>query len=138
MNASTQLLEKIEGPLRMATSYVTKLDHLYASAPSGSRRLMNQFMFEKLLVADEGIAGAIYREPWSSVLTSEFRDRADRSASGQEGSFSGPSSKVEHLVDQRRFELLTTRTLTYGVQVIDSSFSRCTLAISSPRLSRQQ
>ena len=94
---------------------------------------MNQFMFEKLLVADEGIAGAIYREPWSSVLTSEFRDRADRSASGQEGSFSGPSSKVEHLVDQRRFELLTTRTLTYGVQVIDSSFAvhPCNLVTSA-------
>ena len=98
LRASTQLLENIEQPLRMAMDYIAKCDHVYLGGSASVRRLMNQFMFEKLLISNGEVAGAIYKEPWATVLTEDFIKRAKRSAAGEDGAFSGVSSNIEHLV----------------------------------------
>lgn len=104
LRASTQLLENIEYPLRTAMEYISHCDDIYLRGGATVRRHMNQFMFEKLLISNGEVAGAIYKEPWSTVLTADFIERAERSAEGQDGAFSGVSSKIEHLVPREGFE----------------------------------
>lgn len=82
--------------------FVGKLDDLYLGAPGHGRRNLNQFMFERLLISDGGVVGAIYKEPWASVLTEDFAKRAKRSAAGDDGAFPGASSKIEYLVPPGR------------------------------------
>jgi site-specific DNA recombinase len=64
--------ERIEGTLTQALEFIGRCDEVYRRGGTRIRRLANQTLFEKLLVQDDAVAGAILREPWATLVTTEF------------------------------------------------------------------
>jgi hypothetical protein len=68
---------------------------------------MNQFFFQKLLIADGTVAGAVLAEPWSTLLAEEFIELMRHREENPEAIFLGPSSKMSALVPSAGFEPAT-------------------------------
>jgi site-specific DNA recombinase len=62
----------IEATLDLALALVGKCDEVYRRGGPRVRRYANQFFFERVLVVDGEISGAIYRAPWATMLDQGF------------------------------------------------------------------
>ncbi len=60
--------EVVEGNLKRALSFVTDLHTAYLEAPPKTRRLINQALFEKFLVSDDGDVTGELRAPFGLLL----------------------------------------------------------------------
>ena len=56
----------VEDTLERALALVGRCDEVYRLGGPRIRRLSNQFLFEKLLVCDDEVAGSVLREPWAT------------------------------------------------------------------------
>jgi hypothetical protein len=93
---------RIEDTLNLALALVGRCDELYRRGGAQVRRLSNQFFFEKLLVDDEEIAGAVHAEPRGSALRRAPRlaiiARRDRHPTS---CASRPARPTEHAIRRR-------------------------------------
>lgn len=68
LEAPQAVYANIAEPLRIAFDVLQRSSELYRNGSPKIRRLMNQFFFKKLLIADESVAGAVLDEPWWTLL----------------------------------------------------------------------
>lgn len=73
--AASAVWSGIERTLRLALDMLARIDLTYASSDPRTRRLINQFVFEKVFVSsDEGpsIDSVTLHEPWRTLLNDQF------------------------------------------------------------------
>jgi site-specific DNA recombinase len=68
LNALELHYDVVEGNLRRALSFVTDIHAAYLEAPPKIRRLINQALFEKFLVSDDGELTGELRAPFDLLL----------------------------------------------------------------------
>lgn len=90
--------ERIEGTLTQALEFIGHCDEVYRRGGTRIRRLANQALFEKLLVHDETVAGAILREPWATLVTTEFIEQMASNTKNPDRLSSGRGVKTGSLV----------------------------------------
>ena len=99
---------EIEATLNRALALVGRVDEVYRTGGPQVRRLSNQFFFEMLLISVEEdmpvVAGAILREPWSTLLTEGFQAQMGGNTTNLDQDLSGRGSKMMTLVPPVGFE----------------------------------
>ncbi len=76
-------------------------------ASPGTRRLSNQFFFDKLLVKEDKVVGAIHAEPFSTLLAEEFIKCMRRNAANPGRVSLGRGSRMTVLVGRAGLEPAT-------------------------------
>lgn len=64
--------ERIEQTLDRALGFIGRCDEVYRRGGPRVRHLANQALFEKLLVHDDEVGGAILREPWATPAADDL------------------------------------------------------------------
>ena len=98
----------IEDTLSRALALVGRIDEVNRLGGPRVRRLANQCFFDKLLISteDDGVqvAGASYREPWSTLLAEEFIQEMRANTTNPDHDLFGRGSKMMSLVPPAGFE----------------------------------
>ena len=101
------LSARIEGTLDRAVALLGRVDEIYRQGGPKIRRLSNQFMFEKLLIREREVAGAVYREPWATLRNEKLIVGLRRNARNPGRRSVGQGSKMIALAPSAGFEPAT-------------------------------
>jgi hypothetical protein len=69
---AVETYDNIEELAELALQVATNAAHKYRAADPLERRMMNQAIFKKLLVSEDGIEAAIYETPFADLLAEDF------------------------------------------------------------------
>ena len=105
--ASETLWAHIENGLTAALDLLGRWDQVYLVGGPQIRRHSNQALFERIKVKDGEVVGAVYREPWATLVADDFIEQARCSAEDPEAVLSGRGLKSEFLAPSAGFEPAT-------------------------------
>ena len=103
--AAEMIYERIADTLNQALVLVGRCEEVYRRGGPEVRRLSNQFFFEKLLLTEgetgpgrPEVAGAILKEPWSTLLAADFQAQMAQAAADPDRDLVGRGLKMSALV----------------------------------------
>jgi site-specific DNA recombinase len=110
--ATEMVYGRIADALNQALELVGRCDEVYRLGGPRTRRLSNQFFFEKLLVTDDEpgtaqVVGAILCDPWATMLTEEFQSQMAHNTKNPDRDLDGRGSKMSALVPPAGIEPAT-------------------------------
>jgi site-specific DNA recombinase len=105
--AAEAVSSHIEGNLDRAVALLGRVDEIYRQGGPKIRRLSNQFLFEKLLIREREVAGAVYREPWATLRNEKLIAGLRRNARNPGRRSVGQGSKMIALARLAGFEPAT-------------------------------
>jgi len=104
LGTTEMVFARIEDTLNRALGLVGSCDEVYRQGGPRIRRLANQFFFEKLLISERTVAGAVLREPWATIQSEQFQRQMARSRTNPGRGSSGRSFRMMTLVPPGGFE----------------------------------
>ena len=91
---SVMVFDRIADTLNRAPDLVGRCGEVYRQGGPRIRRLANQFFFEKLLISEPGVTGAVLQEPWTTIESECFQRQMARSAKNPNRGSSGQSLRM--------------------------------------------
>src|SRR5450759_5756691 len=89
---------KIEQTLNQALDLLSRCDEVYRLGGPQIRRWANQCFFEKLLISDGEVVGAVLREPWATLVAEDVQAHMARNTTNPDHDSFGRGSDMMSLV----------------------------------------
>ena len=109
LGTAEMIYAKIEQTLNQALDLLSRCDVVYRLGGPQIRRWANQCFFERLLISDGEVVGAVLREPWATLVAEDFQARMARNTTNPDHDLFGRGSDMMTLVPPAGLEPATKR-----------------------------